>query len=481
MSRVAFDTFQNVIDGKLVSTTNTRHGINPARLEELPSVPVSSQDDVQAAVNAARRAATSWATVPLQERQQRVVQLADALVSQKEEFANMLTLEQGKPLSAAAGEVATAAGFLKGIAKLGLPDTIVVDNEEQRITTRYVPVGVCVGIVPWNFPITTISFKLGLALVAGNPIVLKPSPFTPYCGLKVVELAQQFFPPGVVQVLSGDDNLGPWLTAHPGVDKVSFTGSAQTGIKVMKSCAATLKRVTLELGGNDPAVVCADVDISTVAAKVATLALYNSGQVCVAIKRIYVHSSIYDEFLEAMLAAIKKMAVGDGLDSGSFLGPVQNKMQYEKIMNLFHSIQEDGLNVTTPHPEKTFSNKSGYYINPVVVTNPPDTSRIVQEEPFGPIFPVMKWDTEEEVIQRANDSRDGLGASVWTNSPTQADRIATQLQAGTVWINTHSQIQPDVAFGGHKQSGIGTELGIEGLKAYCNVQTIHQKKSGSKL
>ncbi|POR35378.1 Uncharacterized protein TPAR_04436 [Tolypocladium paradoxum] len=479
MGLVVFDTFANVVDGKLVSTASTRHGINPATLEPLPPVPVSTRETVHDAVAAAKLAASGWAETPLNERQQRVVQFADALASQAGDFAKMLTLEQGKPLSAARDEVAQAVRVLKGVANLTLPEQLIEDTERRRVMTRYVPVGVCVGIVPWNFPIYLATVKLGPALVAGNPIIMKPSPFTPYCGLKLVELAQRFFPPGVVQVLSGDDNLGPWLTADPGVDKVSFTGSTATGIKVMQSCAQTLKRVTLELGGNDPAIICSDVDIATVAPKVAHLALYNSGQVCVAIKRVYVHSSIYKDFVAAMVRHIKSLVVGDGMDAASVLGPVQNVMQYQKLKNMVASIKSDNLNVSAGDIEGAFPDRKGYFMNPIVVDNPPDDSEIVSEEPFGPVFPVMQWDTEEEVIRRANSTSAGLGASVWSNDSSQASRIANQLQAGNVWINCHQEIQPNASFGGHKQSGIGSELGLEGLKAYCNVQTVYHDKGGS--
>ncbi|KAG5993591.1 hypothetical protein E4U54_003317 [Claviceps lovelessii] len=234
-------------------------------------------------------------------------------------------------------------------------------------------------------------------------------------------------------------------------------------------------------GGNDPAIVCPNVHVGTVAKRVAAAALYNSGQTCIAIKRIFVHSSIYDAFLKSLVDEVKSMAVGDGLEPATKLGPIQNKIQYEKLIDLFESMKKDASNVFSATRQETFPDKKGYFVNPVVVANPPDTSRIVAEEPFGPFFPVLKWDSEDEVIRRANCSQDGLGASVWSDDLDEADRLAKQLQAGTVWINTHAQLRPDAAFGGHKQSGIGIELGIEGLKAYCNVQTLQYQKSSSKL
>ncbi|KAK5988245.1 Putative aldehyde dehydrogenase FUS7 [Cladobotryum mycophilum] len=477
MTSITFETFSNVIDGKLVATTDTRHGINPANQQLLPPVPVSTSDDVDRAVDAAKRAAPGWAQTPISERREKMVQFSRAISSHSEGFANMLVLEQGKPLDFAKREANIAASLLEGCSKLNFEEEFVVqDTDSRRIVTRYVPVGVSVGIVPWNFPVSLTIVKLGPALLAGSPIILKPSPFTPYAGLKIVELAQQFFPPGVVQALSGDDSLGPMLTAHPGIDHVSFTGSTQTGIKVMQSCAPTLKRVTLELGGNDPAIICADVDIATVAPKVAALAFANSGQVCVAIKRVYVHSSIYKEFLTAMTNYVKTFVVGDGLNQSTTMGPVQNSMQYEKLKQLVASIEEGNLKIATGDIKTTFPDGKGYFMNPVIVDNPPDSSKIVVEEPFGPALPVMQWDTEEEVVRRANDSESGLGASVWSRDITQANRIGNQIQAGNIWINTHLELQANAAFGGHKRSGIGAELGVDGVKAYCNVQTIYQAK-----
>ncbi|KAF5494989.1 putative aldehyde dehydrogenase FUS7 [Colletotrichum siamense] len=475
-SKLDFTKFYNVIDGKLETTPKTRHGLNPSTLEPLAEVPLSTAEDVDRAVQAARAAQEAWAETPYEERKKAVAKLGDLMEENLNEFAVMLSKEQGKPIGFAQFEISEAIKHFRGVPTLPFPEEVVSDDPDRRVITRYVPLGVAVGIVPWNFPILLAVGKICPALITGNAFILKPSPFTPYCDLKIVELAQQVFPPGVFQALSGDDNLGPWLTSHPGVDKVSFTGSTATGKRVMESCAKTLKRVTLELGGNDAAIVLPDVDIKAVAPKIVTLALYNSGQVCIAIKRIYIHESIYDELLTEMANVVNSFPVGDGQQEGTMLGPVQNQMQFERVKDLLKDIEEQKHKLAAGSTAPA-SNGKGYFITPTMVDNPPDNSRIVVEEPFGPVFPVLKWSDEKEVIQRANNTDMGLGASVWSKDLEKAQAIAKKLKAGNVWINTHLELQYDAPFGGHKQSGIGYEYGAGGLKAYCNAQSMFITKA----
>ncbi|KAK2739012.1 aldehyde dehydrogenase [Colletotrichum kahawae] len=475
-SKLDFTKFYNVINGKLETTPKTRNGLNPSTLEPLAEVPLSTAEDVDKAVQAAKAAQEAWAETPYEERKKAVAKLGDLMEENLNEFAVMLSKEQGKPIGFAQFEISEAIKHFRGVPTLPFPEEVVSDDPDRRVITRYVPLGVAVGIVPWNYAISTAVGKICPALITGNAFILKPSPFTPYCDLKIVELAQQVFPPGVFQALSGDDNLGPWLTSHPGVDKVSFTGSTATGKRVMESCAKTLKRVTLELGGNDAAIVLPDVDIKAVAPKIVTLALYNSGQVCIAIKRIYIHESIYDELLAEMANVVNSFPVGDGQQEGTMLGPVQNQMQFERVKDLLKDIEEQKHKLAAGSTAPA-SNGKGYFITPTMVDNPPDNSRIVVEEPFGPVFPVLKWSDEKEVIQRANNTDMGLGASVWSKDLEKAQAIAKKLKAGNVWINTHLELQYDAPFGGHKQSGIGYEYGAGGLKAYCNTQSMFITKA----
>ncbi|EKG21047.1 hypothetical protein MPH_01676 [Macrophomina phaseolina MS6] len=468
-----FTKFYNTINGKLTTTEKLRQGVNPATLEPLYDSPVATPKDVDDAVEAAQEAFKSWKKTTWAERKKAVTAFADAFLANKDEFARLLTKEQGKPIPMALNEIETAGLYLHTFANMELKEESVSEDDEKKTIIRYTPLGVVVGIVPWNYPVVLACGKIGPALMTGNPIIVKPSPFTPYCGLKMVELANHFFPPGVIQALSGDDNLGPWLTAHPGPAKISFTGSTATGKRVMESASKTLKRVTLELGGKDPAIVCDSVDIAATAPKVATLAFLNSGQICLAIKRIYVHEKIYDEFLKACVEHTKTLVLGNGAEPNTFLGPVQNAMQYERVKEFFADVNAQNMKVAVGG---TNDRKDGYFITPTIIDNPAEDSKIATEEPFGPIVPLLKWSDESEVIDRANNTKMGLGASVWSGDLEQAERIARQLDSGSVWINTHLELDPNAPFGGHKESGLGYEWGLGGMKAYCNVQTLFLKK-----
>ncbi|KAH6871538.1 aldehyde dehydrogenase domain-containing protein [Thelonectria olida] len=463
--------FVQIIDGKPSTTKETRHGINPANLQPKDEVPVATQDDVDRAVDAAKRAFKVWSKVLYEDRRRAVLAFADAVEQFKTGFRDLLVSEQGKPATDV--ETDAASAWIRGLAHIELPEDVIEDDDKRTVITRYTPIGVVGAIIPWNFPLSLATSKLAPALLTGNVVILKPSPFTPYCGLKVVELAQHFFPPGVVQSLSGDDRLGSWLTSHPGIDKISFTGSTTTGKQVLQSAAKTLKRVTLELGGNDPAIIFPDVDVDKVAEKIAFFAFLNSGQMCLNLKRIYVHESIYEQFRDAVVKHVKNYTLGDGSQEGISHGPLQNSMQYERVKTFFEDIEKQGWKVAAggrvdPSP--------GYFIAPTIIDQPPENSRIVVEKPFGPIVPLLSWKDEEEVIARANNSLMGLGASVWCNDLKNAEQVAREIQAGSVWINTHFDLSPMAPFGGHKESGLGSEWGANGLRGFCNVQTLFLNK-----
>ncbi|KAK5050533.1 hypothetical protein LTR84_003814 [Exophiala bonariae] len=468
-----FDTsknFFNVINGKTRSSSRASQGTNPSTMEQLPDVPIASSLDLDEAVRGSRAAFAEWSTIPVERRKALVKSFADTLEAHCEPFAHLLTLEQGKPLRFARAEINNGVFRARTLCNLDLKEESRFEDEKRRAILSYAPLGVCALIVPWNFPISLSTQKIASALVTGNTIILKPSPFTPYCGLKLGELAQQIFPPGVFQVLNGDHELGPWITAHPGIDKISFTGSIPTGKKVMESASRTLKRVTLELGGNDPCIICDDVDIEETVAKVAIISLLNSGQICIAVKRIYVQENVYDRFLDAFVNYVKALKLGDGFEEGVFIGPLQNEQQYEIAKRFLSDIESQNLKVALGGSVNVIG--TGLFITPTVVDRPPDTSDLVKEEPFAPIIPLLSWKNEEEVVSRANETKTGLGGSVWSKDIARATRIARKLQVGTTWINEHGALDPRVPFSGLKESGYGTELGLEGLKAFCNSKVI---------
>lgn len=463
-----------MIKNQLTTTSETRHGVNPANTKPNPPVPVSTQSDVDNAVKAARDAFKGWAKTSFEERRKALHAWADAIEANADGFVQTLTMEQGKPLTQSSVEVGMAGTWIRGLSSIKITDNVIEETDDRKIVQRYTPLGVVGAIVPWNFPVLLAVGKIASAVYTGNPVIVKPSPFTPYCGLKLVELAANFFPPGVIQCLSGDDSLGPMFTDHPGIDKISFTGSILTGKRVMASCAKSLKRVTLELGGNDPAIICDDVDIDAIIPKIGILSYLCSSQICMMIKRLYVHEKIYDEFLNKLVTFVKTLKVGDGTEADTFFGPVQNQMQFEKAKDLVGSISTENLK---PALGGSIEDSTGYYIHPIIIDNPPETSRVVQEEPFAPILPVLKWSDEDDVIGRANALETGLGSSVWSKDFERATRMADQLQSGSVWVNSHFDVSPTAPFGGHKQSGLGVEWGLAGLLGYCNSQTQWLKKS----
>ncbi|KAA8643772.1 aldehyde dehydrogenase family protein [Aspergillus tanneri] len=467
-------TFHNVINNELTTTANTRHGVNPANRQPNPPVPVSTAADLDRAVTAARAAFQKWSRTSLEERRTALSAFADLLEENTDVFAALLTREQGKPLDQAAAEVGMAVQWTRALSTLTLPETVAEETEERKVIHRYVPLGVVGAIVPWNYPIVLAVGKIVPAVYTGNAVIVKPSPFTPYCDLKLAELGIHCFPPGVVQALSGGDDLGPMMTEHSGIDKISFTGSSVTGRRVMASCAKTLKRLTLELGGNDPAIICDDVDVDVVVPKVGILSFLCSSQICMMIKRLYIHENIYDEFRDKLVQFVQSLKMGEGTESAVFIGPIQNSMQFGKAQNLFDSITTEGLK---PALGGTIPDSAGYFVPPTIIDNPPHTSRVVQEEPFAPILPLLKWSSESEVISCANDTAMGLGASVWSKDLERAQRMANRLEAGNIWVNSHFDVSPSIPYGGHKASGIGIEWGVDGLKSYCNSQTLWLKKN----
>lgn len=441
---------------------------DPATGQPFATVPDAGAAELDAAIAAARAAFPGWAATPWDTRKAVVLRIGEVIGTNAEDLARLLTREQGKPHAQAMFEIGAAAQWCGATTMLELPTETIEDTPEHLVQVERVPIGVVGAISPWNFPVLLSLWKIIPAILTGNTIVLKPSPFTPLTVLRLGELLRDILPAGVVNIITGGDGLGPLMTAHPGFGKISFTGSTATGRRVMASAAPTLKRITLELGGNDPALVFPDVDVATAAEQVFWSAFTNSGQICAATKRAYVHEAIYDDFLAALKTIAARVPMGPGSEQGSILGPVQNRPQFERLKALLAETRAAGTTVI----EAGSAPDQGYFMPVTLVDNPPEDSRIVQEEQFGPILPLIRFSSEDEVVARANASEYGLACTIWTADEDRARRIASRIEAGSVWINEALALSPFAAFGGHKQSGIGQENGRGGLEEFTNPRTI---------
>ena len=462
--------YNNLIGGDLVNNGKWIDVVNPASEQVIGQVPDCGQAELDQAVAAARKAFGTWKKTTVEERRACFAQMATAIKENSDELMRLLTSEQGKPHAQATGEIAGCVGMTRALPTLNLEEKISEDSAKRLSRTRRVPVGVVGGIVPWNFPVLMAVQKIVPALLSGCTMVLKPSPFTPLATLRMVELIAGVFPPGVLNVITGGDALGPMLTAHPGIDKITFTGSTATGKRVMESASKDLKRITLELGGNDAAIVLPDADVAKVAEKLFWASFANAGQVCIAAKRIYIHEDIYDELSAAITEYAKAIKVGDGAEQGTAVGPIQNKQQYNRVLELIQDAKDNGYKFLLGGD--TDPSGSGYFVPLTIIDNPPEDARIVAEEQFGPVMPLMKFSTVDEVIGRANASDYGLAGSIWTSNPEAAVAVAEQLETGTVWINESMHLAPNAPFAGHKQSGFGAELGEEGLLEFTYPQVI---------
>ncbi|GFM31461.1 aldehyde dehydrogenase family protein [Novosphingobium sp. PY1] len=461
--------YRMLIGGELVAGDATLDVVNPATGKPFATVPRASQRQADEAVAAAKAALTDWGATPLEKRRACILKLADAIAANASELARKLTLEQGKPLAEAQAEVDWSEGYLRHYATLELPDRIIQDDEKGYIAVQHKPLGVVVGITAWNFPLLLACWKIGPAVLAGNCIVLKPAPTTPVCALLLGALCRDVFPAGVVNILTDANDLGPHLTAHPDVAKIGFTGSTGTGKAILASSAAGLKRVTLELGGNDPAIVLDDVDVRETALAIFGNAFLNCGQVCLAIKRTYVHEAIYDAMCDELARLAEEAVVDDGLKQGTRIGPIQNRQQFEKVKDFLETARKEGRIVAGGKVLE----REGYFIEPTIVRDVRDGDRIVDEEQFGPILPVIAFSDIDDVVARANASEYGLGGSVWSQDVSKAADIAGRIESGQVWVNQHIAIGPHIPMAGFRSSGLGVEQSAEGLAEYTQLKVVN--------
>jgi acyl-CoA reductase-like NAD-dependent aldehyde dehydrogenase len=461
--------YKMLINGKLVDGAMTMDVVNPATGGVLATCPRADEAQLDEAVAAAKAAFPAWSALSFGERRKKLEAIADALETRANEFARLLTQEQGKPTAQAIGEVMGAVIGMRAFAAAEVEDKILRETDQERIIEQRTPLGVVGAIMPWNFPLLLMVMKTGPALITGNTIVAKPAPTTPLTSLLFAEMVADMLPPGVLNIIVDANDLGALMTKHKDIAKVSFTGSTATGKKVMESVSSSLKRLTLELGGNDAAIVLADVDVKAVAPKIFDAAMSNAGQICLATKRVYAHSSIYEELCGELARLAGEAVVDDGLKQGTSIGPIQNKMQYEKVKGFLEDARTNGNVIAGGQAME----REGYFIAPTIVRDIGDDARLVREEQFGPVLPVMSFEDVEDAIARTNDTDYGLGGSVWTGDVARGIAVASKVQSGTVWVNKWLDMPFDVPFRGAKHSGIGAENGQEGIEEYTQARIIN--------
>jgi acyl-CoA reductase-like NAD-dependent aldehyde dehydrogenase len=464
-------TYESLLSS--ITDPDGREILDPATGEVVGRVAVQSTADLDRAVARARTAQPAWGARADSERIDLLLRAADAVEAATEPLAELLSREQGKPLNGpnARFEVGACANWIRATAATQLPVETVVDDADTHAELRYRPVGVVGAIGPWNWPMMITVWQIAPALRMGNTAVVKPSEYTPLSVLALVEVVNSVLPADVLTAVAGEGDLGARLSSHPGVDKLMFTGSTATGQAIIRSSADTVKRLTLELGGNDAGVVLPDVDPRAIAQDLFWGAFINTGQTCAALKRLYVHTDVYDEVCAALVEVSRAMPMGRGLDEQNVLGPLQNRAQYDVVTRLVDAARDAGAKILVggdPDPDA-----AGYFYPVTLVADVDDDNPLVAEEQFGPALPIVRYDDLDQALAMANALDVGLGASVWSGDREAARAVAARLEAGTVWINSHGGVHPMIPFGGVKKSGYGLEFGVEGLKAVSVPQVIN--------
>jgi acyl-CoA reductase-like NAD-dependent aldehyde dehydrogenase len=460
------------IGGRAAAGEHTIEVVNPSSGEVFARAPACTAAQADEAVAAAAGAFAAWAATPLAERRARLREFGARVEAATEELAALLTREQGKPLAKSRSEIAAALAYLESYAKIDLAPEVLRDTPAQRAELVRRPLGVVAAITAWNYPILLALWKIGPAVVTGNTVVVKPSPYTPLATLRLGELARATFPPGVVNVIAGGNEAGERLTQHPKVRKIAFTGSAATGRRIMAAAAPTLKRLTLELGGNDAGIVLDDVEPRRIAADLFWAKFSNCGQVCAALKRLYVHESVHDELCTALAEVAAKVKVADGFEPDAEIGPIQNRVQYDKVGAMLDEAIAAGAEVLF----RGEAPRRGYFFPVTLLTGARPGMRVVDEEVFGPVLPIIAFRDAEAALAAANATEYGLGGSVWSADPERAAALAARFESGSAWVNQHPAMGPDIPFGGVKQSGIGVECARWGMEEYTSVQVVNVKK-----
>jgi len=467
------ETYDALLASITPTSGATRTILDPATGEAVGQAPVHTAEDLEAAIAAATAAQPAWAGLGHDARSAALLRAADAVERSAEELARLLSREQGKPLNGpnARFEVGACAAWLRVAATTPLDPETVVDDGETRAELHYRPIGVVGAIGPWNWPMMITVWQLAPALRMGNAVVIKPSEYTPLSVLALAKVLNEELPEGLLSVVSGGRDVGEALAGHPAIGKIMFTGSTATGKAIIKSSADTVKRLTLELGGNDAGIVLPDADPQAIAEGLFWGAFINTGQTCAALKRLYVHTDIYDAVCEALTTVAAAMPMGNGLDEANVLGPLQNRQQYDIVAKLVDAARGSGARVLLGgNPE---NDQPGNFYPATLIADIANDNPLVAEEQFGPALPIIRYSTVDEAVAMANAFDVGLGASVWSADLPAAREVAARLEAGTVWINKHGAVDPRIPFGGAKQSGYGLEFGVEGLKALGVPQVIN--------
>ena len=473
--------YLNTLNGVGVDSVETMPSHNPAPDEVLGLFPQSSPAQVAQAVAAAKAAQKAWAARPDAQRKELLMQVAAAIKTNAEYLAEWVTREQGKPLGGVGPDQVPGSRFeLWGCevwtqvpASLDLPVELAFEDDTRRDEVHRKPYGVIAAIAPWNWPLLIAIWQMIPALRAGNTVVIKPSEYTSIGTLELVRIMAEILPPGVINTVSGGGQVGAHLVENPDVNKIMFTGSNATGAKIAAAAARHLTPMTLELGGNDAAIVLPDADPSAIAMGLFWGAFLNMGQTCACAKRLYVPENLHDAVVAELHQLAQVMPMGNGMEEGMAMGPIQNRMQFDKVNALVEKAKTQGATIVCGGQPR---GGPGFFYPVTLVTDIADGASLVDEEQFGPVLPIIRYKHIDEAIQSANRLAAGLGASVWSSDVTQAKAVASQIQAGTVWINQHGAIHPMVPFGGIKGSGYGVEFGIDGLKAVTVPQVISIKK-----
>jgi len=445
---------------------------NPATLEIIQTLPVPDNSQINLMIESSQQAFILWKNIPLSQRRYALLKIAESLEAAKEVLARLLTTEQGKPLHESIREIDAIASVFRLYSTMSIETEIVRDDENAKITVGQEPYGVCALILPWNYPVGLLGWKLAPCLLAGNSAIVKPSQYAPLAVMKCIEIMSEFIPKNLVQVIPGGDEIGQYIVSQSGISRISFTGSQGTGRKIMQSAADGFPKITLEMGGNDAAIILPDCDLEKRFESIFLGCFFNAGQICVAIKRIYVHESLAPELISRFKDKAEALKVGNGLEPGIQMGPINNEPQLLKIEDLVEDARKAGAKIVCGG-ERTSG--PGFFFQPTVVTDLDDSFALVKEEQFGPVIPILTYLEIDDVIARANGTGYGLGGSIWTEDIVIGEKLAQKLECGTVWLNAHMIVEHSAPFGGWKQSGMGRELGDAGLKEFLQYRTAFHK------